>query len=854
MIAVAAAAAAMVLLAGTAPVHAAPGAADVLRTPWYEVRLDGAAIQSLCVDPAGKGNYGKAVLRNMQLGVGNHMQLQQSNASRRVFAGKVLVDAQNGRGGANNPYKLEPGHSLGVFFTSSLEEMTSAGLRMPTYNGKHAGALVRLYRARRTANGVQTDELVAEKRLKDLVDNEWADIPCSPQAPGTYFIEATEPEQEIGVWGDTSGKPSGDSFADGVPMKADLNYRCTGRNAVEGTLTLAASGADLKISFSPDQANAGFPGFSFLTDWKKDGYDLAPSPFDALYSTAGQFVYFNQLKRRPFSGAMLPAETVTLRGWDRFQLCLTMPGTGKFDWFAKDDGLLWRGGTMAMTLSVLPAFKKLPEWAPVFESSDARLGRLSTEFYLSHGANFGAGVNPDWKEWQGQIISWTANPQKRDLRGHLADSTQITPEGYVYTWGNLEGWPFPQKDDNEDGVNDYDTRHFTTNPCLVLGAWRYLSWNRDDSFARTMLPRARLAMDYMLGPLKGGEGLLVTNAKGHTGKDGGIGSNYWDILPFGHLDGFSNVYFCSSLEAMADIEEYARLHGISASGTVRTPAEYRRLASQARAAYRRTFWLNGVGRFAGCVDEDGVAHDYGFTFVNLEAAACGIPQAAQAKRIFHWLETGVTSSGKADIYSRWVIAPRSLTIHDPRRTEKDAQRPSWWFFGWPGTDYDGQCQDGGAILYVSFYDLMARLRYLGPDNALQRYREILARYEMPDRLSGGSPLSRGELTQGGPGGGAGAVGVEGEFPESGLVPCFVMHGLMGLHPGPARMVVEPRLPAEISFLRCRNVCYAGALYTVEVTRERVTFTRQKDGRRFVKPVTGGRAVFGPELERQKGKA
>ncbi len=105
---------------------------------------------------------------------------------------------------------------------------------------------------------------------------------------------------------------------------------------------------------------------------------------------------------------------------------------------------------------------------------------------------------------------------------------------------------------------------------------------------------------------------------------------------------------------MAGIEEYAALRGIKAPDVTkaRSPQEYHALATKARSTFRSTFWLEKENRFAGCEDVHGNLHDYGFSFVNLEAASRDILTASQAKRMFRWLETAVTSSGKADMYSR----------------------------------------------------------------------------------------------------------------------------------------------------------------------------------------------------------
>ncbi len=831
---------------------AAPGSADSIKNGYLKLDFDGPVLSALSVDPGGKGEFGKPLLTNLAFGAGLSMSPRTSPSAGRSFAGSVKVAAMDGRSQSNNPFLLKAGHTLGVLFTSPIEEMTAAGLRVPTWNHSDAGATLRLYRAEKTDDGFKTGALVAQRRVTNHPDNTWMELELEPQPPGTYYLEMSAPHKEIGVWGDTAAPRAGDSFADGKPVEANLNYRFSGHRPVKGSLSYTLDGATLGISFAAEDAAAAFPEASFETAWQRSGHDLAPSPVDACYNTSGQWIYLNQLKRRPHSTAMLPCDQLVLRAFDNYEIVVDFSRGAKFDWFAEQEGrLLWKGGAPGMNLTVRPASKEPPSWAPVFECSDARLARLTNEFYLSHGANFGVGTHPDWKEWQGQILSWTASPLNSTVKDQLARGYKMTGEGYVYTWGSEIGWPFPAADADGDGQNDYDTRHFTTNSCFILGAWRLISWTRDDDFARQVLPRARQAMEYQLKQLKGEGGVLVTNAEGHTGAHGGIGSNYWDILPFGHKDAFSNIYFIASLDAMAGIEEYAALRGIKApdAAKARSPQEYRALASKARSAFRSTFWLEKESRFAGCEDVNGNLHDYGFSFVNLEAASRMIPTASQAKRMFRWLETAVTSSGKADMYSRWVFAPRSLAIHNPRKTDPQTPKPSWWFFGWPGTEFDGQCQAGGAILYVSFYDLMARLNYLGPDNALARYRAILDRYAEPDRLSGGSPLFRGEQTQGGPGGGAGSVGVEGEFPESGLVPCFVLHGLMGLEPSARGLTIHPRLPLSLQWIRCRNVAYGGELYTFDVRPEAVTARRQKDGASVTKRLSGGRAEFVPSREK-----
>ena len=506
-------------------------------------------------------------------------------------------------------------------------------------------------------------------------------------------------------------------------------------------------------------------------------------------------------------------------------------------WEFTDDEALWKLNSPTLDIDLLPHSDKLPDYYPVFYSSDKKTTDLVNEFYYSHGLNFGVGTPPDWKEWQALILDWTDSPQTFEQRGHFT-GVQMRDDGYVRTWGADDGWPFPSKDEDKDGKNDYDTRHFTTNPCLILGAYRYFVWKRDVDFLKEMMPKLRLMMEFELNEMHGKDGIIVIDAKGHEGRADGIGSNYWDILPFGYKDAFCNSYYFASLKAMGELEQFCLDQGLDLPGEKRTPAFYTKLRDRVRLMYNRTFWDDTKGRYVGCVDVDGVKHDYGFTFVNMEAMAYDLADKSQVERVYHWMETEPTSTGKADTYSAWVFAPRANTIHNPPRegnSKSEIRNPNsptpplphspspWWFFGWGGTPYGDQCQDGGAILYTSGYDIMARAKYLGADNAYKRLTEMLGRYNMPDRLMGGNPLYTGETSQGG-GNGAGSVGVEGEFPESGLAPASYLYAFLGIDADITGMRIKPNLPSSLKYAGVRNLSYAGTRYDIKVTKDSVEIT------------------------------
>ena len=96
-------------------------------------------------------------------------------------------------------------------------------------------------------------------------------------------------------------------------------------------------------------------------------------------------------------------------------------------------------------------------------------------------------------------------------------------------------------------------------------------------------------------------------------------------------------------------------------------------------------------------------------------------------------------------------------------------------------------QDGGAILYTSGFDVMARARYRSADDAWARMTAILDRWTEPDSICGGAPLYRGEGTVDAPGG-AHSVGTDVPFPESGLAPASFLYAFVGVEAEPEALV------------------------------------------------------------------
>ncbi len=373
----------------------------------------------------------------------------------------------------------------------------------------------------------------------------------------------------------------------------------------------------------------------------------------------------------------------------------------------------------------------------------------------------------------------------------------------------------------------YDTRHSINNPIYILACWDYYRWTGDAGFLQEVIGRMRTALRYQQTVMGGQELNHIRNPwPGHDGLPGftvhpdgskevrhghGIGNNYWDLLPFGWDDMYATSQYYASLLAMAEVEDAVRRHpewGIAQGADAFEPEALREHAAQVKQTANRKFWNAETGRFFACIDRDGNAHDFGFTFLNLDAIWYGIASDERAASIMSWINgdrivEGDTSQG-ADIY-HWRFGPRATTLRNE----------TWYVWVWHAPEsipWGGQVQDGGAVLGFSFYDLWARLQTFGPDDAWTRLQALLA-WERDVWAEGGyrpyyADGSKGTTLQGG--GTAGGLGIDQEFYESSLVPTVFVRGFLGIEPLADGLLIAPKLPEAHPRMGMTNLFYRGA--------------------------------------------
>jgi len=380
----------------------------------------------------------------------------------------------------------------------------------------------------------------------------------------------------------------------------------------------------------------------------------------------------------------------------------------------------------------------------------------------------------------------------------------------------------------------YDTRHTINNPIFILASARYFAWTQDLDFLRRQINRMRLALRYQQTVMGGLKHNHIRNPwPGHDGiagytkdKDGkrtihgghGIGNNYWDLMPFGHDDLYATNQYYAATTAMAGLEEAIERHpewSMPGGALRQEPAFLRSHAEKVKATANELFWNGKTGRFIASIDKNGKRYDYGYTFLNLDAIWYDLADDSRSKDIMDWIAgkrivKGDTSGGE-DIY-HWRFGPRATTV---RNIE-------WYGQGWHHPEdlaWGAQVQDGGAVLGFSFYDLWARLKVLGPDDAWQRLTEIL-QWEEDVHSEGGYRKyyeggKRGTTLQGG--GTAGGLGIDHEFYESSLVPSILVYGFFGIEAEPGNVLsINPRLPAACPGMKVTNLLYKNILLDVLV--------------------------------------
>lgn len=381
----------------------------------------------------------------------------------------------------------------------------------------------------------------------------------------------------------------------------------------------------------------------------------------------------------------------------------------------------------------------------------------------------------------------------------------------------------------------FDTRHPVNNPSYLLGAGNYYAWTGDHDFLRQNISKLRQALTYCETEFNTRrENHMHIQWWGHDGLPGfdvdsegkktfhyghGIGNNYWDLMPFGGHDLYATSVYYAAVLMMADLEEVIAAHpewSLAPPPEPQTPPALRQHAQAVAKKSNALFWNDRTQRFNACIDADGDPHDYGYTFLNLEAIYYGLASEEHARAILSWitgerLVEGDTACG-ADIY-HWRFAPRATT-------RRNLDWYGWFWTGPESIPWGGQVQDGGAVMGFSYHDLSARLKTQGANNAWQRLSEIITWFDEVQAGGGYRKYYDGVKEASLQGCGTpGGLGLDCEFFESVLVGHFMLDGFLGFRPRPNGVEIKPQLPDAWEQLKITRIAYRGAVLDVTASRD-----------------------------------
>ncbi len=479
------------------------------------------------------------------------------------------------------------------------------------------------------------------------------------------------------------------------------------------------------------------------------------------------------------------------------------------------------------------------------------------------------GNEPTYFEWMAEKLVWSGECDYIDaLKVKIRDFPQ-TSTGYMWSWSTFPYWK----------VDECYSIHYDGTFRYIAAVYDIVAWEGrtdflwavdetadagayadcDASKGRTVWEKTQACMSYILDYLHGKDGyILLTetstyltadstrrfdyvidtgeNCWNNTGLPGSHASNYWDNLPFGHHDAYTNALFYHALHAIAGL--YRMVGG---KENLTRADEMEALAVNVKQNFNERFWSETAGRYIACIDVNGNAVDYGLTFLNFEIMKYGLADENKARRIFDWIDgrrmvEGDTVTGDKilsygdiirsahipndPIYDCDVILAKGLRLAPITNTVSitdkgdPATGRAWWhapsgiqIFG--NARYGTHLENGGYIFYPVFYELMARTALQGADATVARLGDIAKVYDHNGLCSNAAV----------PGCPAWLEGLNTVFPENGLVPTVYLYGLLGVTAAYDGLHIAPAFPSAYEHMGVRRVVYSGHAYDLELHRD-----------------------------------
>lgn len=406
-----------------------------------------------------------------------------------------------------------------------------------------------------------------------------------------------------------------------------------------------------------------------------------------------------------------------------------------------------------------------------------------------------------------------------------------------------------------------DSRHSVNGPKYIIALNEYASNHNDLELLVNNITRARRAMLFQLEPLQGKNGLVNLSYLHRHDSYQGAPNSYWDIYPAGNLNTEANIYFYEGLLALAEMEEVLAKNGINVAETAsiewhdlegaektatytHTADSLRTLAKTVKTQIQNTFYNKTTGRFAWSVrDVDskggkaaGSLMDYGFTELNLYAITAGVAKDDQATSIMEWINGERTVKGDYQTNGEYVIyeqpfAPVTTTVDNQKKSGLILKESDFSEY-YNDKDYGVQVQDGGTIMHVSYYDILARAKVLGAENAYGRISAIASWFAKVQAKNTNAATEgwqdffanyytkTGDL-QGEDG--AGRYGLQDEFKEAVMVMATAPKIFLGLEAHYDTLTIAPNL-GTLTHFGMENLAFGEKTYACYATASSISLS------------------------------
>ncbi len=449
-----------------------------------------------------------------------------------------------------------------------------------------------------------------------------------------------------------------------------------------------------------------------------------------------------------------------------------------------------------------------------------------------------------------------------------------------------------------------DTRHANNNGIYLSSLVNDYKFTGDISYLVSNMTRARKTLLFYISMLDNERNLVdLSHQVGHDGNRSyvdekevdsfdqnivhSIGNGYWDVLYQGKFDFTTNVYFYKAITSLAYLEGILEKEGIEVDKKEATVLDARReekalssieytydsnslyaLAQKVKAALNESvdennktgFFDESAKRYIAGFDANGLKIDAGYLMWNLEALDAGIADENREKDIMDWI-TGrrIVAEDKNGAQGEAIydleLGPRVTTRNDDTFNPFTSLIMKWDLWNTYYKDYGiKQIQHGGADMYVSYYDLMERIKVYGANDAYSRltgikdwYQKVIdygyseERFEKYGRIEGTQEFHRyiyvdyygslgdeiklqGGVYGSGFSGGAsnGLIGIDCEFIESLILLSAIPYGFFGIDSVDGKTLkVSPKMPDNLDYWKMENLKFSNIIYDLTISNSSV---------------------------------